>query len=315
MLLSVLLFVLSFVLLWFGSGVVVGTITKVAKQLKISSFFISFFVLGFFTSITEIMVGVNAYINNEPEIFVGNLVGGSVVLFLLVVPVLAVIGNGVKLNHEFDIKDLIAAAIVVGLPALLTLDDSITVIDALVCIVVYGYLIVSQERKNGSIRKLVFIDIRRNTVYLSLVKIIGAMALVFVASNILVDQIHAVGQLVGMSPYILSMLIVSLGTNIPEMSIAGRAILSKHKEIAFGDYVGSATLNTLELGLLSLLGGRAIPATGSNYSVLLFIAGLVLFVLFGKSKRLISRNEGVLLLGLYVSFVICELFTGPGWRL
>lgn len=314
MIISIGLFLASFVLLWIGSGLAVTAITKISHSLRMSSFFISFFVLGLFTSLTEIMVGISAVIEKQPELFVGNLIGSSAVVFLLTVPILAILGNGVSLNHTFKFKDLVLAAIVVGFPALLTLDNKINAIDAIVCIIVYTYYIFTQEKKNGYLQRLVVMNLARSAIYFNVAKILVAVGLVFIASYLLVTQTTILAITLGVSPYIISILVISIGTNIPEISIAIRALLAKKKDIAFGNYVGSASLNTLILGILSLLSGRTITAEGSNYSIITFIIGLAVFLYFGKSRSTVSRVEGIGLLICYFLFVVFELSTGPGWK-
>ena len=108
-----------------------------------SSFFASFFILGLFTSITEIMVGLNAYLNNTPEIFLGNLIGSSVVIYLLVIPLLAILGRNIYLNHSVSLHNIILSGVVVGLPAFFTLDDSFSNLDAAICILVYGAFLIN----------------------------------------------------------------------------------------------------------------------------------------------------------------------------
>lgn len=309
------LFLVAFIFLWIGSGLAVNTITKISHSIRMSSFIVSFFVLGLFTSITEIMVGINAVIENEPEIYVGNLLGSSVIVFMLVIPLLAVVGNGVGLNHSFRFKDLISATLVVGFPALLTLDNRIGAIDAIILIVIYFYFVFMLEKESGSINKFVQIGIRQKTLIVSFFKVIAAIVLVFAGSSILVNETPKLGEILNISPFIISVLLLSIGTNIPELSIAVRSILAKHKDVAFGNYVGSATLNTLEMGALSLFRNSPAPADGSNYSVISFVLGLFLFVYFVKSKNNISRSEGFALLGCYLLFVFFEIFTGPGWNL
>jgi cation:H+ antiporter len=314
--LNIALFVAAFALLWIGSGLAVGSITKIAHSLRMSSFFVSFFVLGLFTSLTEIMVGINALYSGTPEIFVGNLIGSSVVVFLLIIPLLAVIGRGVSLNHKFTFRNLVTAVGVVGLPALLTLDGKISAIDAVLCILVYSYFLYTQERKAGYLERLVVVNFNRPKIYWHLANIIFAIVLVYTGAQVLVKQTMMLADLYTISPFIISILVISVGTNIPELSIAVRAVMAKKKDIAFGNYVGSAALNTIELGILSLIGMRQQPilATGSNYAMVMFLVGLALFLYFGKSRNTISRYEGIGLLGAYLLFVVFELLTGPGWK-
>lgn len=315
MITSFSLFLFSFVLLWIGSGLAVNSVAKISQSLKISSFFVSFFVLGLFTSITEIMVGVNAVLNNQPEIFVGNLMGSSVVIFLLVIPFIAVFGNGVRLNHSFQFKDLVSAVLVVGLPALLTIDNRLSLADFLTCVIIYAYFVYAQEKRTKSFGKFVTIHLGRKAIYISFAKILIAVALVFFGSNLLVDNTSEIATILGVSPFLVSILVISVGTNIPEMSIAFRSLLAKRKDIAFGNYVGSSCLNTLEIGVLGLLGLKPVSATGSNYSVTAFLLGLAIFIYFAKSKSEISRKEGIVMLCCYVIFVVAQILTGPGWEI
>ena len=141
------------------------------------------------------------------------------------------------------------------------------------------------------------------------------MSFVFIGSHILVVQTPNVAKMFGVSSFVVSILLISIGSNIPEISIAISSIRAKHKEIAIGNYLGSASLNTLEIGLLSLLGRSSVPANGSNFSVIIFAFGLMLFLFFVRSKRDVSRNEGAVLIGCYVLFVFFEILTGPGWEL
>jgi len=48
-------------------------------------------------------------------------------------------------------------------------------------------------------------------------------------------------------------LFLSVGTNLLELSITITSIWKKHKEVAFGDYLGSAAANTFLFGVLTLM--------------------------------------------------------------
>src|SRR5205085_2055996 len=99
-LLHLLTYIVSFVLLWIGSGLIVSAASKFSKRLRLSPFAFSFVFLGILTSIPEFSVGIQAVIDKNSEIYVGNLLGGIVVLFLVVIPLLAIFGNGISLRHE-----------------------------------------------------------------------------------------------------------------------------------------------------------------------------------------------------------------------
>src|SRR3546814_1257025 len=78
---------------------------SLAKKIHISSFAFSFFVLGILTSIPEMAVGLNAISQNRPEIFVGNLLGSIIILFLVIIPLLALV-NGRSEDHTSELPSL-----------------------------------------------------------------------------------------------------------------------------------------------------------------------------------------------------------------
>jgi Ca2+/Na+ antiporter len=143
----VLLTTVSFLLLWIGSGIAVKSISTISHSLKLSSFTVSFFILGFFTSITEILVGTSALLDNKPEIYVGNLIGSSAVVFLVVLPILAIAGNGFRIVKNLNIKDLATTCLIALTPAILTFDNSFSVLSAIIPMmlhnIIYGAILES----------------------------------------------------------------------------------------------------------------------------------------------------------------------------
>src|SRR3989344_2032781 len=95
------IYTLSFIGIWIGSGLAIGSVERLSKILRVSSFAVSFLVLGLFTSMGELSVGVNAVLENDPEIYVGTLIGASIVIFTLIIPLLAITGNKIKISTEF----------------------------------------------------------------------------------------------------------------------------------------------------------------------------------------------------------------------
>lgn len=315
MIVSVSLLLLGIIGVWIGSGFAINNVSRLALRARVPSFFMSFLLLGFLTSFSEIFVGVSALIDNVPDVFVGNLLGSSVVVFFLVIPLFALLCNGITLNHTFSFSHLVLSSIVVLLPALLTLDNVITPLDGLILVVVYAFLLVVQGK--DSIRHLEMLTSGRKVrnMLSLLLKTIGSVAIIFVGANLVIDQVLYLGSVLKIQPFVLSFILISIGTNIPELSIAIRSLFEKKTTIAFGNYVGSASFNTLELGLLSMIHGQKIPALGSNYAVILFAVGMFLFLIFSRSKKSISRNESLVLLLVYVGIILMELFLKGGWNL
>lgn len=302
------LYLLAFVGIWVGSGLAIRAVERISRTLKMSSFAVSFLVLGFFTSVGEFSVGINSIINNDPEIFVGNLIGASIVIFMLIVPLLAFTGRRINISLEFRGFNLPASLVVISLPVLLAMDGIISRMDSYISLVMFGILVLIIQSKKGFIETVKSINQRAGIkVGKELLKIIFGVATVFIASKFVVDQTLYFSQIFKVSPFLISMLVISLGTNIPELSLVVRAAFMRNNQVAFGDYVGSAAFNTFLLGSLSLINGKAVLLSNSYLISLLFlIVGLGMFYFFARTKNSISRGEGLVLLTLYVGFIGTE---------
>ena len=285
------------------------SVDRLAHKLNLSSFAVSFFLLGILTSVPEISVGINSLIDKKPEIFVGNLIGGVAVLFLLIIPILAVFGGGVKLAHQLEGDKLLFALIVILAPSVFALDGKISFGEGLFSLFHYAFLVYIIEKRKGILERIKdnFID-NKNQVINDLVKIIGGVVVVFFVSKFIVDTTIYFSNLFQISPFLISLVIVSIGTNLPEFSLVIRALLLQKKEVAFGDYLGSAAANTLVFGLLVLANKGDVIVPNNFFQTFIFIAGgLILFYIFSKSKQDISRVEGLILLLAYVAFLIFEV--------
>lgn len=305
-----ILYLLSFLTIWLGSGLIVSSADRFSKRLKLSSFAVSFFILGILTTTPEFAVGLTAIAEEKPGIFVGNLIGGIPVIFLLIIPLLAILGNGISLKQQLSPKTLFYALLLVFLPSLFVLDKRITNWEGLILIGGYLILLFLIQRKRGLLdkRNKELLHVRSYSI-VDAIKIILGVGLVFASSNIIVSETLYFSNLLSLSPFYISLIFLSLGTNIPELSIALRSVVTKKKDVALGDYVGSAAANAFLFGVLTLMNQGEVVATNNFFLTMIFIAGgLLLFYYFAYTTQSITRKHGAILLGVYILFLAFEQF-------
>lgn len=295
-------------LVWLGSGLILSAASTLANSLKISPFILSFFVLGVLTSVPESMIAATAVARSEPELMVGNLLGGSLVLFLLVIPLLAIVSRRIRLPSTLARHELIFALGVVIAPAILILDRQLSLSDAVLMILLYLFLFWVMFRRQALVERLVQLTHSRTShTGILLAKIIIGLILVYLGSQTIVSVAEFFAQLLQWNKFIVGLLIVAIGTNIPELSLVIRTAVTKKTNIALADYIGSASVNTLIMGIFTLVNGQ--PILLPNHSlqrIILLATGLVLFYFFARSKRELSRNEGFVLISIYLLFVWLE---------
>lgn len=306
---NVLLYIGSFIFIWLGAGLVVSSVDRFSRKLGLSSFAVSFIILGILTSTPEFAVGLTAVAEHKPEIFVGNLIGGIPVIFLFIIPILAIFGNGIKINHDFTLKNLLITLGVIIAPSFFMLDKKMSSIEGIILIFLYIVLIFIVEKKHGFFDRtnVQAMNIKAYS-YKDLVKILLGIGIMFVASQIIVDKTMYFSEILNISAFYISLIALSLGTNLPELSLAVRSVFSGKKDIAFGDYMGSAAANTLLFGIFTLLSGGEVLSINSFYKTFLFVVGgLILFCLFSRSNNTLSRGGGFVLFSLYLIFAFFQL--------
>jgi cation:H+ antiporter len=302
-------YILAFILIWVGSGFIVSSTSRFSEKLKLSAFAFSFIFLGLFTSIPELSVGLQSVADNEPEIFVGNLIGGIAVIFLLIIPLLAVFGRGINLKNELDDNATLLTLAVVSLPSFFVLDKRVTNLEGMFMIISYVLLLILVGRRHGIFdrgnKKLLN---TKSYSYKDLLKIIFGIVLVFISSAVIVDKTNYFAQAFSIPEFYLGLIIISLGTNLPELSIAIRSVISGKKDIAMGDYLGSAAANTLLFGLFTLMiDGEVVTVDNFLVTFIFILFALCVFYLLYSNKKIISRKNGILMLGIYALFIVVEI--------
>ncbi len=314
MILSYLL-ILMFFLLVLGKStrMIISGIEKINALIKTSYFLLGFSLIGFLTSMPEFAIGMMSAIAGIPSLSLGNLMGGSFVLFSLVTGLLAVFYHGIQFEKNFSYKKLAWVAVIILLPAIFLVDKKISQLEGLVIILAYLYYFFSLK-KYSPLQNHQLTNKKKNfKKILSLIKagflIIFGAILLLTSSSLVVGLSEKLINRFNITPFVLGLIILSIGTNLPEISIALLGNKKRKKNIALGTILGSAAVNSLIIGMVSLL--RPIIITDFlNFLLVSYflILGVLVFLLFAKTKNFISPIEGTLLIILYLVFLASQIF-------
>lgn len=130
----------------------------------------------------------------------------------------------------------------------------------------------------------------------ALILLLAGFSLLAWAANTSVAGAATLARKIGLSPRLIGLTIIALGTSIPEMIVSVVAALHNNPNIAIGNVMGSNIVNIgLVLGITALIVPLKIRSTTLRKEFpLLFISMLIVgaFMLSGK----IGRGEGILLL-------------------
>lgn len=305
MLLYFVILILFFLVLGKSADFVVTRVKKISKDYKIPIVF-SGLILGFFTSAPEFFIGIQSTVLGVSAISYGNLIGGIIVLFGLIAPLQIFLNKGMRIKNIFSIQELVAILIFLILPGVLMIDGSIYPIEGSVLFILYFALINFISLRDLAHHKNFFLDKKHLRefffIILGLVAILISSHFIVTVSLRIIETYHLPLFLVGLTAF-------SIGTNLPELILTVRSWQKKSKDLAFGNMVGSAITNVLIIGMLSMV--RPIQISiGAPFLVLLFffIFLCILFTVLAVSGKRFTQREGLALLGVYIVFIITQIF-------
>lgn len=287
---------------------VVNSVKQISKRVRISDFTLGFFVLGITTSSPEFFIGINSVIGGYPQLSLGNLVGGIIVLLTLLMGVSAIYTGKISFKKTFSKKDFILTGILLILPAIFLFDGGINRIEGFILIGVYVGLFLLTNKEETILE-----EIRDKVTFQSFkiaklaLKVLVGVAGLVIFSKIIVEAALIFTKALNISPLIVGLLLLSIGTNLPELTL-GFFAKSKDENIAVGDFLGSAAANVLFIGFLAVIYPFEIASVNNiRVSLFIMVISIIVFITMIYRKNTITRRDGIILLAIYAVFVVWEI--------
>lgn len=139
--------------------------------------------------------------------------------------------------------------------------------------------------------------------------IIGGLVLLYFGADWLVKGAMTLALNLGLSPLIVGLTVVALGTSVPEALVSVQAAIGHQGGIAIGNVVGSNILNiALILGLSALITPLKVDSHLVKADVPLLSGATFMLVVLLEDFH-ISRMEGAFLLLCIVGYIVGNILT------
>lgn len=322
-----LLTITLFFILAHGADLLVGNLRALADRSKLHPVLLGI-MLGFLTTIPEFMVGINAVRQGVSGISLGNIWGGIIVILALIFGLSIVLQRQIKTDGRLLV--VLPSFIFIIFSLFLGLKGSLHYYDGLLLVVFYLVIVYLDFLAGGhyqddNLTKEAVLEAEgikvakpwlgkriynwhrafKKEIFWSFI----GLLLVFVSSYVIMEIADIFLGIFTLPPFLVGLLIFSIGTNLPEITVMIRSLKAKSGDISFGHLVGSAVSNILVLGLLTFMTTININVSWRYYILMIFMTLILSAVAwFYVTKRRFDRWEGLVLLILYVSFVVYEVF-------
>ena len=242
-----------------------------AKRLGLPALLIGMLVIGFGSSMPEMVISALSAYGGNPGLALGNAIGSNISNIALILGLTALI-SPIAVASSVLRRELPYLAVVTALlAALLYWDGKLSQQDGVILIVIFSAMMVWSiylgiKTKDDKLAQ----DVERElaeplSLGLALTFTILGLVFLVLSSRILVWGGVEIATNLGVSDLIIGLTIVAIGTSLPELAASIAAVKKNEHELALGNVIGSNMFNTtivvgitgtiaptaMELGVLS----------------------------------------------------------------
>ncbi len=305
MLTSIFVFIFALYLVIKGSTMATRYAGRLAESLRLSKYTVGFIIVAVISILPETFIAINAAIKGIPSFGLGMLFGSNVADLTLVFAVL-IFSAGRSLKVESKIlKSHMVYPLLLLLPLILGLDGYFSRLEGVALITTgaaFYYISLRNGHASGKAARF-----SRHSRLSSSLLLLFSMLVLLTGAHFTVTSASALAASLGVSPILVGMLIVGLGTTMPELFFSLRSIRKRDDSLAIGDVLGTVLADaTVVVGILALVNPFAFPTRIIYITGIFMVAASFMLFQLMRSGRALTRREAVVLFLFWLTFVVVE---------
>ena len=306
MIINIILLFVGLVFLVKFSNFTIKNAVKFSYLTGISNMTIGFIIIAILTSLPEFTIGIISSFKGEGLLSIGNIIGANISNLALILGIVSLVGFHFKKNDAIQTqKILIVTTIIAVFMLILRTVNYVFGIFLLIMFYIFSKALIKDgikvKERVGGLRS---IESAKTLLYL-----IVSVTFVIVSAKIVTDSSISLAYGIGVAESVIGATILSIGTTMPELSIALAAVRKKNIELAIGDTIGSILANlTLVLGAVTLINPIITGYIEIAGFVMLILINLLF--LFLTTQKSFGKNEGILLMATYAVYLSAMLYLG-----
>ncbi|MCL2108056.1 MAG: calcium/sodium antiporter [Oscillospiraceae bacterium] len=322
MIINTLLALFGFIVLIKCADFFVDGAVSFARNLKIPSAVIGLTIVSFGTSAPELAIAFRSHLSGNPDMVIGGAVGSNIANILLILGTTALF-YPFKIDSAIIKKELPLLFLITVAFAVIFFDNifdvqavnTLTRADGVVLLLffsIFGYYmarIISNGGDKNSVDKAAS-DKPRFKVPMSVIMLVLGLGGVILGSELVVSNVTALAEKIGISQKIISVTVIAIGTSLPELVTTFVAAKKGETGIAVGNIIGSNIFNIcIVLGLPVLILGDVATAAFSYVDVAFMLFAVLLLWVFSATEKKIRRSEAAVLLAAYCGYGVVMFVT------
>jgi cation:H+ antiporter len=282
-----------------GEGLVRGGVAF-ATRMRLPMAVVGAVVLGFGTSMPEMLTSISAALSGAPGIAVGNVLGSNIANILLILGVAALIAPVPAQAAATEDRAWLAAATLLGL-AVIVRGPEITRLEGALLLVALGLYLwrqLSRDAATEAVPGIPAMGAARIAAWL-----VGGLVALIAGAWLLVEGATGIARSLGISETVIGLTVVAVGTSLPELATSVIAARRGESGLALGNILGSNVFNIFAiLGLTAAIVPIPVPP-GLSVVDLVVVVGTAAALLGCLLTGRVGRGIGAAFLLAYAVYI------------
>lgn len=310
-----ILLLIGFILIVNFSDVLVDASSSIANSLKIPKIVIALTIVAFGTCAPEVAISFNSVLSNNGSMALSNVVGSCIINVLLVIGLAAIV-SPIKVKNDTIKKEMPLLCFITLIFSMLILDsrvvkflpNDITRLDGIILLILfmffvfYLYKIVKMHKNRNREKPMYSIP---KAIFLLVISII----IIVYSSDIIVNNAVIIAENLSISHKIITMVVIVIGTSLPELTMTVRSAKKHEFDIALGNIIGTNIFNIcIVLGLPVTIFGNVEVVDFGIIDFIVLMASSIMLLIFAKTDRRLNKTEGIIMFLVFVCYYAYILF-------
>ena len=312
--LEVIFLLLGFIIIIKSSDILVDCASSLAIRCNIPKMLIALTIVAFGTCAPEVAISFQSVSAGNGTIAFANVIGSCIVNTFLIIGLAAII-RPIRVKHATIKKELPILLIITTGFVVLMLDSVFNTLtpntfsraDGIILILLFlmfvSYIVQLLKKKDMDTEK---IEPKYKNIFLILFLLIGSILCISLSSDVIVNSATALAKKLNVSEKVITMIVVVIGTSLPEMFMTITSARKKEFDMAIGNIIGTNIFNIcIVLGLPIVIFGDLVLENFNLIDIItVFLTSFLLYI-FARSEKEVSKKEGILMVAIFIAYYIC----------
>ena len=307
---NLFIFVAGLVLVIKGADWITEYGSLLAKRHGVSELVIGLTLVAMATSLPELSVSLLSVFSGVAQIATGTVIGSNISNITLILG-LSALACPLATGKEFLKEGYVTLGFSV-LIAIFLLSGMAWYEGVVILVLFVAYLVHSvNNRKAGDkkpkpMARETGIEKTGGGAAKHVLFIIIAGLVIVGGAELLITSTVNIAEWLGVPEIIIAMVIIAIGTSLPELATSVTAAVKRMRGISLGNIIGSNIFNIAVLGITSLFASVPVTYHVVSIDIPFMIAVTALLLIFIKTGWKLDRREGIALLLIYALFVALQ---------